>query len=66
VVKPRAAFRLGNRHAGQSQLGGFAKRLVREMPRLIKLFRQRLHFALGEFANALLEQLLLLGELEVQ
>ena len=66
VVKARAALGLGQRHGGESQVGGLAKRFARKLPALIQFARQRLHFAFGEFAHRALQQLLFFAEIEIQ
>ena len=65
VGERRAAVLLGEDHAEESQLAGFAEDLDGEVLRLVPLRDVRLDLALAELAHHVANLLLLVGQTEI-
>ena len=65
MIEAGAAFGFGERHAGESERGGFAECFERELAGLIDLLRERLDFIAREIAYGAFEKLLLFAEIEI-
>ncbi len=65
-IRARAAVFLGNRHAHEAELGELRDEVVREALLAVEVGRDGGDATLREVAHCLAEELLLLGEVEVQ